>query len=346
MNITKKFYGRTESGDEVYLFTLTNSKGMIVEIINYGAIIVSIIVPDKNGKMADVNLGFDSLEGYLHQKAFIGAILGRHANRVEGARFTLNNFEYQLANNEGHNHLHGGNNGFDKVIWHAEVIKNELHLTYHSYDGEEGYPGNLKVKVIYSLSNDNGLSIDYSAIADQDTIVNLTNHAYFNLSGHASGDILHHQLKINADQFTKINQEGLPTGEFCSVKGTPMDFSDFTSIGPGLSSNDQQIVFGCGYDINYVLKVSSKTPEKAAEVFDPVSGRYLEIFTTKPGIQFYSGNHLNISNGKGNSVYRKWSGFCLETQFFPNATRHKHFPSPILKAGAEYRHSTIYKFSS
>lgn len=346
MKITKKFYGKTGADKEIDLFTLTNSNGMVVEIINYGAIIVSINVPDHNGKMVDVNLGYDNLEGYLHQSAYIGAILGRYANRIEGGNFEVNGKVYQVAKNEGQNHLHGGIKGFDKVVWKAEIVKDSLQLTYRSVDGEEGYPGNLDVKVTYSLTKDNGLQIDYFAVSDLDTIINLTNHAYFNLSGHASGDILQHQLKINSDRFTLINDKAIPTGDVQVIKGTPMDFMDFTPIGPGLSSNDKQIAFVKGYDFNYILKVSGKTPEKAAEVYDPVSGLRMEVYTTKPGMQFYSGNHLNVPNGKNGAVYRKWSGFCLETQFFPNATKIKHFPSPILKAGTEYQHTTIYKFLS
>lgn len=351
MSITRRVIGRTEDGNEVYMFTLKNSRGVTAEITNYGGIVVSLNVPDREGKFDDIILGHNTFEGFQKQGNYFGALIGRHANRIEDAVFELNGIEYHLAKNDGANHLHGGLKGFDKVIWSAEIVKRDsedcLQLAYHSPDGEENYPGNLDVKVIYALTEDNSLEIDYRAVSDRDTVVNLTNHAYFNLSGHAAGDILKHELMICADKFTVIDDEGIPTGEIRDVKGTPMDFTVLTPIGPGLESGDDQIRCGKGYDHNWVLNVSGNKPEKAAELYDPASGRLMEVFTTKPGIQFYSGNFLNGSEiCKDGAVYGKRSGLCLETQYFPNGLKHKHFPSPILKAGREYHHTTIYKFST
>lgn len=349
MNIQNSFYGNMPDGSQVDLFTLTNSNGMTVKIINYGGTIVSIEVPDKNGKIDDITLGLNALEEYFKFSSYFGALVGRYANRIEGSEFELNGIVYHLAANDGKNHLHGGNKGFDKVVWQARVIDGEggqsLQLFYRSPDGEENYPGNLDVKVTYTLTEQNELKIGYYAVSDRDTIVNLTNHAYFNLSGHASGDILNHELKINADRFTVINNEGIPTGEIRDVKDTPMDFSILTPVGARINSPDEQIVWGKGYDHNWILNASGKASEKAAEVFDPKTGRLMEVFTTKPGVQFYSGNFITETPGKIGAVYKKRSGLCLETQYFPNAMKHKHFPSPILKAGEEYKHTTIYKFS-
>lgn len=343
--MTKKLFGKTPEGKEIYLYTIENSSGMKAEIINYGGIVVSLYVPDRNGNLTDVVLGCDNLEDY-NNCPFFGAIIGRHANRIEKAVFELNGKEYRLAKNDGNNHLHGGIKGFDKVVWDVpEHTGNTLELHYLSPDGEEGYPGNLDVTVTYSITDDNGLSIDYKAKSDADTVVNLTNHSYFNLSGHNSGNILKHQLKINADKFTVNNEECIPTGEIISVEGTPMDFRDFRPIEAGIHADNIHIKCGNGYDHNFVLNVSGKKPEFAAEVFNPASGRRMKVYTTKPGVQFYTGNNLNDKiRGKGGIHYNKWSGLCLETQFFPNAMKHKHFPSPVLKAGELYHHTTIYKF--
>jgi len=350
MSIEKRSYGKTVDGSKVDIFTLSNSNNLAVEITNFGGTIVTLNIPDKNGKFDDVTLGYATLDGYFKKGTYFGALIGRHANRIENAIFELNGIEYQLAKNDGKNHLHGGLRGFDKVVWQAEIIskygQQSLQLTYRSVDGEDNYPGNLDVKVIYALTENNELIIEYSAQSDKDTVVNLTNHAYFNLKGHAAGDILKHELRINADKITLINDEGIPTGEISDVKNTPMDFTQLTPIGRNLLSNDEQITCGKGYDHNWILNVSGNGPEKAAELYEPESGRFMEVFTTKPGIQFYSGNFLDGSDiGKGGAVYNKWSGLCLETQFFPNALKHKQFPSPILKAGDKYRHVTVYKFS-
>lgn len=350
MSITKRFFGKTKEGIDVDIFTLKNSKGMITEITNYGGIIVKVLVPDKEEKSEDVTLGFDKLESYIEGHPYFGALVGRHANRIENAEFELNGVQYKVAVNNGKNHLHGGLNGFDKVVWDAEITSRDgnecLELTYRSKDGEENYPGNLDVKVTYTLTEDNALYIDYFAVSDKDTVVNLTNHAYFNLAGQGSGDVLNHYLMINADKFTAINDECVPTGEIREVKGTPMDFTESTKVGNGINSSDEQIINGGGYDHNWILNTDGKITEKAAELYEATSGRAMEVYTTKPGIQVYSGNFLDGSIiGKGGAVYGKRGGLCLETQYFPNALKHKHFPSPILKAGQAYKHTTVYKFS-
>ena len=348
MSIEKSFFGSMQDGTEINLYTLKNKNGMSVGIINYGGIITSIKVPDRDGNFEDVTLGYDELQRYIEKGQYFGALIGRYANRIENAEFELNGKTYQLAKNDGKNHLHGGIRGFDKVVWQAEIIDNEgteaLQLRYLSPDGEENYPGNLDVKVTYTLTEDNGIRIDYYAVSDKDTVVNLTNHAYFNLSGHASGDILGHQVMIDADQFTAINNECIPTGEIRNVEGTPMDLRTLKTVGDGIDADDEQIAFGNGYDHNWVLKVSGDKPEKAAEVYDPETGRVMEILTTKPGIQFYSGNSIARTVGKEGAVYDRRSALCLETQYYPNGTKHKHFPSPFLKAGQEYKHTTIYRF--
>ena len=350
MVITKRNFGKMEDGRDVDIFKLTNAKGLEVEIINYGAIVVSISVPDSKGEFKDVALGFDDLDSYLHRNMFFGAVVGRHANRIGDGVFELNEVKYQLAKNDGPNHLHGGTVGFDKVLWDGKIIKKEgrdcLQLSYLSKDGEENYPGNLEVKVLYSLSEENELIIEYNAVSDKDTVVNLSNHSYFNLLGHDAGDINCHELKLYADSFTAVDENCLTTGEILDVKGTPFDFTVLTPIGPGLDSQHEQILNGGGYDHNWVLNNQEGKLEKAAELYEPTSGRFMEVYTTKPGIQFYSGNFLDgLENCKDGAVYNKRSGLCLETQFFPNAMEHKHFPSPILKAGEEYNHTTIYKFS-
>lgn len=345
MGITRSFYGKTLEGKDVDIFKLTNNNGIVAEISNYGGVIVSLMVPDKNGKVADVVLGYDKLEGYMNGKCFFGAVIGRHANRIENASFEINGVVYNVTKNEGENQLHGGLIGFDKVIWKAEMKDEGLQLSYFSKDGEEGYPGNVDIKVTYTLTDDNALKIDYFAVSDKDTVVNLTNHSYFNLSGHASGNILKHKVMINADKFTVNDKESLPTGEIRDVKGSPMDFTSLRTIESGIFSECEQIAFGHGYDHNWILKVSGEKPEKAAEVFDPASGRVMEVYTTKPGVQFYSGNYVDESKYcKDGAKYEKNSGLCLETQYFPNSLKHKHFPSPILKAGEQYKHTTIYKF--
>ncbi|BCZ48803.1 aldose 1-epimerase [Clostridium gelidum] len=349
MAIEKKLFGTTQSGEDVYIYTLKNSNGMETKICTYGGAIVSAMVPDKNCEFHDVILGYDNLESYLKGDKFFGALIGRFGNRIQYGKFTLNGNEYKLAQNDGDNHLHGGTKGFDKVVWDSRIIENEpntLELSYFSTDGEEGYPGNLKVTVNYVLTEDNGLEINYFATTDKDTIVNLTNHAYFNLSGHSSGDILKQKLMINADKFTVNDKYSIPTGEIKKVFETPMDFRSLTPIGKNINSDYDQINFGKGYDHNWVLNTNGSDTLKAAQAIDENTGIVMDVYTTTPGIQFYSGNFLDGSDiGKNKAIYNMRNAFCLETQYFPNSINCSNFESPILKAGEEYKHKTIYKFS-
>ncbi len=351
MPIGTRYYGTTPDGQEVFLYTLTNNNGLKAEIINYGGIITSLTVPDREGNISDIVLGYDRLEDYLENPPYFGAIIGRFANRLEEACFSLNNITYQLNRNKGRHQLHGGLEGFHKKVWDARILEDgedqKLELSRFSPEGEEEYPGNLEVRVIYSLTHDNVLDINYYAVSDRDTIVNLTNHAYFNLSGHASGTILNHELLLHADFYTPITEETIPTGEILSVKNTPFDFTEFRRIGEGLLkyADDPQIQNGSGFDHNFVLKVRGKKPEEIAQVYDPHSGRLMRVFTTMPGVQFYSGNFLKTAGeGKEGKVYDKWDGMCLETQYFPNSMKHCHFPSPVLRAGQTYHHITQYQF--
>ena len=344
LNIQKAPFGQTRDGQPVDVYTLTNANGLQVRIMNYGAIVVSLDVPDRNGKIADVTLGYDSLGGYLKETPYFGAIVGRYGNRIAKGEFRLNGVKYRLAKNNGANHLHGGIKGFDKVVWNAEPIKQEnavgLKLTYLSKDGEEGYPGNLTSTVTYTLSNDNSLSIGYEAETDKATPINLTNHCYFNLAGQGSGDILGHELMLNADKYTPVDAGLIPTGELKNVEGTPMDFTSPASIGSRIDR-----VPG-GYDHNYVLNKGNGGMTLAARVYEPASGRVMEIKTTEPGIQFYSGNFLDGSiTGKGGKVYNKHYGFCLETQHFPDSPNKPGFPSAILNPGKKYTSETVITFS-
>lgn len=350
MTINKESFGKTNDGVEVDIFTLKNSNGMEVKITTYGATIVSLTAPDKNGKFDDIVLGYDTLDGYLKGDKYFGALIGRCGNRIENGKFKINGIEYKVAINNGKNHLHGGLKGYDKVVWTPTNIddnSNTLKLTYMSKDGDEGYPGNLNVTVIYTLTEDNALSINYNAVSDKDTIVNLTNHSYFNLAGHASGDILNQKLMINSDKFTVNDMYSIPTGEIRDVSNTPMDFRSLTPIGKNINSTDyEQIAFGSGYDHNWMLNTNGNILEKAAQLIDENSGRVMDVYTTTPGVQFYSANFLDgLDIGKGGVSYNKRTGVCLETQYVPNAINTDKFESPLLKAGKEYNHTTIYKFS-
>lgn len=351
MKIRRDVFGALEDGRKVGLFTLANDNGMTVKIIDFGGIIVSIEVPDREGRMADVILGYDDIADYQQNPPYFGALIGRYANRIEDGEFELNGTVYRLLKNDGDNHLHGGGAGFDKVLWDSSVIEEDgiekLELRYLSGDGEEGYPGNLSVRVLYSLTEDDALQIEYFAETDRDTIVNLTNHAYFNLAGHGGGSITDHCLRLYAGQFTPVDSECIPTGEIRPVKDSPMDFTSMRRIGEGLAREDadEQLRCGLGYDHNYVLDHTGGGIEKAAEVICGRSGRCLTVRTDKPGIQFYSGNHIDAIQGKGGVVYRKRDGFCLETQYFPSSMNNKHFPSPILRKGDQYHFTTVYQFS-
>ncbi len=351
IRMNKEPFGKTAEGKQVDLYTFANAKGMKVRIMTFGGIIVSIEVPDKEGKIADVSLGFDSLDGYLQKHPYFGALVGRYGNRIAKGKFTLDGKEYTLAVNNDVNALHGGLVGFDKKVWDAKEIDVEgtpaLELTYVSQDGEEGYPGNLQCKIVYSLSQDNELSIEYFAETDKATPLNLTNHAYFNLAGQGNGTILDHVMMLNADKFTPVDKTLIPTGELRPVAGTPMDFTTPARIGDRIDATDEQIQFGGGYDHNWVLNNQSGKLELGGRVVEPTSGRVMEFFTTQPGVQFYTGNFLDGSViGKGGNAYQRRFGFCLETQHYPDSPNHPEFPTCILKPGEQYHQKTVYKFST
>lgn len=335
---------------DIEVFSLDLGRGQRAEITNFGGALVGLFVPDRNGAVDDVVLGYDNLEGYKKCTKSLGVIVGRHANRIEDAAFTIGGVTYQLAANNGKNHIHGGPKGFGKVIWQPKIVQGQigeaLELSYFSRNGEEGYPGNLQVQVTYSATSTGGLRLDYLAETDQDTVVNLTNHAYFNLAGQGRGCIYDHELELYADFFTPISVECLPTGEIFKVDGTPFDFRTKTLMGARIDADHEQIRAGHGYDHNWVIRQTGESLAKAARVEHAPTGRVLEVWTTKPGIQFYSGNFLDETvRGKGGVPHPRRSGFCLETQYFPNSLRFPHFPSAILRAGERYEHSTIYQFS-
>jgi aldose 1-epimerase len=347
MAITKKSFGKTKDNLDVDIFTLTNNNGVKTEITTYGATVVSIIVPDKASNFDDVVLGYDNITSYENGDKFFGALVGRCANRIEYGKFKINGKEYSLVRNDGNNHLHGGTKGFDKVIWDSEILDSEnnvLKLSYFSKDGEESYPGNLNVTVIYTLTEDNALKINYRAVSDKDTVVNLTNHSYFNLSGHASGSALNHKLMINSDCFTLNDEYSIPTGEFVEVVGTPMNFKSLKTIGKQIRADYEQLHFGSGYDHNWMLNSNGNIDELSAKLVDEATGRVMEVYTTMPAVQFYSANFLDVI-GKGGATYEKRGALCLETQYVPNAINNDNFTSPLLKANEEYNHTTIYKFS-
>ncbi len=348
-------YGILPDGRAVTRYTLTNRGGMILRVINYGAIVTELHVPDRDGVLADVALGYDSLTRYLENKPYFGAIIGRVGNRIGQARFTLDGQTYTLAQNNGRNHLHGGLKGFDKVLWHGEAVQRAgaagVKFTYRSVDGEEGYPGNLDCAVTYWLGDDdNAFEIEYAAVTDKATPINLTNHSYFNLRGHNSGAILDHELLINASHFTPVDATLIPTGELRAVTGTPMDFTTPARIGARLNADDEQLRFGGGYDHNWVLdKTSPGELSLAARAHEPQSGRVMEVWTTEPGVQFYGGNFLDGSSvGKGGAVYHRRNGLCLETQHFPDAVNQQGracWPSVILRPGEIYAQRTSHRFS-
>jgi aldose 1-epimerase len=343
-------FGKTGDGQRVELYTLTNANGVEAKITNYGGIIVSLKTPDRNGKMDDVVLGFDNLDEYLKGHPFFGAIAGRYANRIAKGRFTLNGVEYKLFVNNGGNSLHGGSKGYDKVVWKSRQVPAKsgvaLELTHFSPDGDEGYPGNLTVKVVYTLTDKNELRIDYSATTDKDTVLNLTNHSYFNLAGQGSGDILKHMVTINADRFTPVDSNLIPTGELRSVKGTPFDFTTPMAIGARVDQDEEQMKFGQGYDHNFVLNGQPGTLRQAVKVSEPTTGRVMEVWTTEPGVQFYIGNFLTERAGKAGKVYNKRNGFCFETQHYPDSPNHPSFPTTVLKKGGRFQSTTVFKFSA
>ena len=342
---TKTAWGMTPDGKTVELYTVRNSKGAEARIMNYGGVVVSLKVPDRTGAFGDVVAGLDSFQDYLKPPPYFGAIIGRYGNRIGDARFSLNGVEYNLSKNDGQNSLHGGARGFDKRLWQATPLSPQsLELKYRSADGEEGYPGNLDVSVKYTLTDANELRIDYSATTDKETVINLTNHSYFNLAG--DGDILAHEVTINADRFTPIDRGLIPTGELEDVTGTPFDFRTATPIGKRIEQKDQQLMFAGGYDHNWVLNRSGSGLETVAKVTDPKSGRVMEVLTTQPGLQFYTGNFLDGTlKGKGRTYTRR-SAFCMETQHFPDSPNKPSFPSTVLKPGSTYQSTTVYRFST
>jgi len=349
--ISKESFGKTADGESVDLYTLTNRNGMQAKITNYGGIVTTLTAPDRNNKYVDVVLGFNDLDSYLKGHPYFGALIGRYGNRIAKGRFTLNGVEYKLAVNNGENHLHGGIKGFDKVVWTAKPMETKtgasLSLSYLSKDGEEGYPGNLRVNVVYTLTNNNELRIDYSANTDKDTVTNLTHHSYFNLAGEGSGDILSHILTLNANQFTPTDQGSIPTGELRAVQGTPFDFLKPTKIGERIDGTDQQLVFGGGYDHNWVLNGRPGALRQAATVYEPTSGRVMQVWTTEPGIQFYTANFLDGTlTGKSGKIYQKRNALCLETQHYPDSPNKPKFPTTTLRKGATYKSTTIYRFSA
>ena len=349
--IEKAPFGEVE-GQPVDLYTLTNANGLVMTVTNYGGIVVSLTVPDKAGNLGDIVLGFSTVADYVKNSPYYGCIVGRYGNRIGKAKFSLDGQEYALAANNGENSLHGGVKGFDKVIWAAKEVKTDnavgVELKYLSKDMEEGFPGNLDATVTYWLTNDNEFKIEYAATTDKPTVVNLTHHSYFNLAGEGSGDILGHELTINADTYTPVDQGLIPTGKLEPVEGTPMDFRTATAVGARIDADFEQLKFGKGYDHNWVLnRKSAGDMELAATVFEPKSGRVMEVLTTEPGLQFYAGNFLDDSRtGKSGKVNGFRTGLCLETQHYPDSPNKPDFPTVVLKPGETYKTSTIYKFST
>ncbi len=348
-NMQKQSFGKTADGKEAELYVLTNKNGMQAAFTNFGAALVSLKVPDRAGKLDDVVLGYEDVAGYVTDRAFFGATIGRYGKRIAKGQFTLDGKTYTLPKNDGQNTLHGGPRGFNKQFWTAKPAADghSIEFDYLSKDGEEGFPGNLKVQVTYTLTDKNELKIDYQATSDKDTVVNLTNHSYFNLAGQGEGDILGHDLLIRAARFTPVDAGLIPTGELRKVGGTPFDFTKPFAIGARINQDDEQLKLGRGYDHNFVLDAGMKpTPVPAATVYDPKTGRVMEVLTMEPGIQFYSGNFLDGSaKGKGGKVYNRRSGLCLETQHYPDSPNHPDFPTTTLKAGQKYHTTTVYAFS-
>lgn len=351
MKITQSSFGKTKNGDEAILYTIENSKGMKVTLTNYGATIVGICTPDKNGKVEDITLGYDDVKGYDENGTYYGAFIGRNGNRIGDCKFTINGVEYTLDNNDNGNNLHGGFKGYNNFMYEAEVFEEEDEIAVVfsrlSPDMEQGFPGNLDVEVSYALTEENELVIEYHAVSDKDTVVNLTNHTFFNLAGQASGSILDTVMWIDADHFTPTNDKLIPTGELRSVEGTPMDFRKPTVIGDRIEEDYEPLKQAGGYDHNYCLNNSGNDCELVCYAYNKKTGRKLEVFTDLPGMQLYVGNFIDGKvAGKGGYVYKKREGFCLETQYYPDSCNEKpYFKSSVLKAGEEYDTVTIYKFS-
>lgn len=351
MRVSSIDFGRTKDGKRVQSFSINQDNGSFCTLLSYGATLQRLLMPDRHGHFQDVVLGFDHLDGYEQGSEYFGASIGRCCNRIGGASFAIDGRIYTLAKNDGANHLHGGNRGFDKVVWQGEAVETAegpgVSFHYHSPDGEEGYPGNLDVKITYILTSDFRLIIRSTAVSDARTVINLTNHSYFNLAGQGSGSILGHLLQIEADDFTPTDEELIPTGEIRSITGTALDFRAPVTIGERLDETDPLLAAGQGYDHNYVVSESARGSGKpCAMAYDPKSGRRLRVMSTLPGIQFYSGNMMKTSTGKEGVCYDRRDGFCLETQYFPDAIHHPDFAGPIFAAGEAYDHETIYGFSA
>lgn len=348
MKITKKDFGVTREGNSVQLYTLSNSKGIEISFINYGANIVDIIVPDKNGNRKDINLGYDDITGYEINGPGCGSFIGRNANRIAGGEVVINGTKYCLEKNDGNNCLHSGSKSYNKYIYETEIFEEQdaacIEFSRLSPDMEQGFPGNLDITVTYTLTEDNELVIEYFAVSDKDTVVNFTNHAYFNLAGHDAANVLKQKVRIFSDQFTKTDKELIPTGEFVNVAGTPMDFRNMKAVGQDINADYEPLKIAGGYDHNYILNNNNGEIRKAAELYDEESGRFMEVFTDLPGMQLYTANSLS-GKGKGGCVYRAYSGICFETQYYPNSCNMKGVPNGKIKAGKEFESTTIYKFS-
>lgn len=340
-------FGTTPGGEEVTDYTLTNAHGLRATVIEYGAILVSLEVPDRHGKLADVALGFDDLDSYIKRNPLFGAVVGRYANRIEGASFMLDGVEHHITPNAGKNHIHGGGNKrFDKAVWKGSAYQRDTEvgarLTHFSPDGEEGFPGNLNCTVTYALTNDNELKITYEATTDKPTILNLTNHSYFNLAGAGNGDVRGHELMIDAPWYTPAGEGLIPTGEIHTVAGTPLDFTEPRTIGERIA----QLTETGGYDHNYVLNSAYGSASLAARVYEPTTGRIMEVYTTEPGVQLYTANGMRNLKGKAGKIYNQHSSFCLETQHFPDSPNKPHFPSTVLRPGRKFESATTFKFSA
>jgi len=347
--VTKQPFG-TRDGRPIHLYTMTNAHGLRIQAMNYGGIITSMRVPDRKGQLADIVLGHETLEGYIPNPPYLGAIVGRYANRIANGTFTLDGKTYTLPKNDGPNTLHGGvKRTFDKVVWDDGALegKNGVAFSYLSKDGDEGFPGNLKIRVTYALTENDELIVDYEATTDKATPINVTQHSYFDLAGEGTGDVLNHEVMINADRFTPVDKNLIPTGELRAVKGTPLDFTTPTKIGARIDDNYEQLVLGHGYDHNFVINRKGDGMELAARVYEPTSGRVLEVSTTQPGVQLYTGNFLDGTiTGKQGHIYKRRYAFCLETQHFPDSPNHPEFPSTILRPGETFHSKTVFKFST
>ncbi len=345
--VTRTPFGETSGGEPVMLYTLTNAHGLRAEIIEYGAIVVSLDVPDRNGQLGDIALGFDDLESYVKRNPLFGAVVGRYANRIANASFHLDGVKHRITANNGKNHIHGGGNKrFDKVVWKGSPFQRDdevgVRLLHFSPDGEEGFPGNINCMVTYSLTNENELKIHYAATTDKPTVLNLTNHSYFNLAGAGNGDVLGHEMQIHAPWYTPAGEGLIPTGEIHRVKGTPLDFTEPHRIGARIA----ELTETQGYDHNYVLDSAYGSSILAARVYEPSTGRVMEVFTTEPGVQLYTSNGMKNVKGKDGAVYDRYFGFCLETQHFPDSPNKPHFPSTVLRPNRKYESETIFKFST